>query len=108
VIEVQSFSQRFVTEPAKTNEEANRRNTLRLTSGFVWYGGEQLATIEPDGLYNLSTKQKFAAPGDDGTPCYLDDQPLLLRFEPVNGGARISSDNHPDAVAKFKRLATAS
>ena len=105
MIEVQSFGQRFVTEPAKTNAEAHRRNMLRVTSGFVWYGSEQLAVIEADGLYNLETKQKFASPGEDGTPCYLDGQPLSLRFELVNGGARIGADNHPNAIATFKRLA---
>jgi hypothetical protein len=29
-----------------------------------------------------------------------------LRSQRVNGGVRISSDSHPDAVAKFKKLAS--
>lgn len=108
VIEVQSFGQRFVLEPAASNAEANRRNVLRVTSGFVWQGGEQLAAIGADGLYGLRTKQRFAAPGEDGKPSYLDGQSLYLRFELVNGGVRISGDSHPDAIAKFKRHASGS
>jgi hypothetical protein len=108
VIQVQSFGQRFVSDPAATNSEGNHRNVLHVTSGFVWHSGEQLAAIEADGLYNLRTKQRFVTPGEDGRPCYLDGQSLYLRFELVNGGVRISADSHPDAVAKFKKLADAS
>lgn len=110
MIEVQGDGgQRTVSVvPARTNAEANRQKFLRVTSGYIWHGTDRLASIEADGLYSLTTKQKFIATSEDGKPCYLDGQSLYLRFELVNGGARISSDSHPDAVARFKKLAAGS
>jgi hypothetical protein len=106
MIEVQSDGiQMVVSTVAATNEAANRRNTLIVTSGHIWHSGDQLASIESDGLYGLKTKQKFVTTGKDGKLCYLDGQSLYLRFEPVTGGVRIGGDNHPDAIAKFKMLA---
>jgi hypothetical protein len=104
VIEVEADGfQRFVLSgPTATN--AIRREVLHVASGYVWCGGDWLAFVEADGLYGLSTKHKFVATDESWKPSYLDGPPLYLRFERVNGGIRIGSDNHP-AIAKFKRLA---
>lgn len=97
--------QYLVSEPVATNAEANRRNVHRVTSGYVWHGADKLASIEADGLYSLTTSQKFVATSEDGKPCYLDGQSLYLRFELVNGGARITGEQQSDAVTGFKKLA---
>jgi hypothetical protein len=93
--------------PAATAAEAMGRKARDVTSGHIWHGTDQVASIENGALYGVQTKQKFATTGDDDDreACYLDGQPLDLIFETVNGGVRISATSRPDAIARFRKLA---
>lgn len=93
------------SQPARTTEEASRRNARVVASGFIWAGGDQIAWIESGDVFSVATKQKFATLDEDGNLYSADGQSLNLRLEAVNGGGRVGADSHPHAIAKFRSLA---
>jgi hypothetical protein len=96
------------SQPARTAEEANRRNAHVATSGFVWAGKDQIGWIENGDVFSVATKLKFAKLDQDGNLYSPDGQSLNLRLETVNGGGRIGAESHPRAIARFRNLADGS
>lgn len=97
------------TQLARTNEEANRRNNVAVRSGFIWDdGGEQIGWIESGKVFSAATRLQFATLDENGNLYSLDDQPLNLHLETVNGGARIGAESRSSAIARLKELAAGS
>jgi hypothetical protein len=93
------------TQPARTAEEANRRNALVVTSGSIWVGTDEIGWIENGNVFSVATKLKFATLDDNGDLYSVDGESLNLHLETVNGGGRIAAGSHPHAIARFRKLA---
>jgi hypothetical protein len=103
------MQQQVYSEPARTAEEANRRNAPVVRSGFIWDGdGDQIGWIENGRVFSVATKLQFATLDENGTLYSPDGQPLNLHLETVNGGGRIGAESHSGAIARFKKLAAGS
>jgi hypothetical protein len=100
-----TFQRQVYTQPARTAEEANRRNGHVVTSGFIWDGQDKIGWIENGDVFSVATKEKFATLDENGNLYTLDGQSLNLRLETVNGGGRIGAESHSDAIARFRNLA---
>ncbi len=116
------------SQTARTAEEANRRNAHVVTNGSIWVGNDEIGWIENGNVFSLATElefatrdesgnlhsrdnrllRKFATLDENGTLYSLDGQSLNLRIETVNGGGRIGAESHPDAIARFRNLASGS
>lgn len=93
-------------QPAKTDDEANRRNAPPLiTTGLLWIGNRKIGRIDRGEVFNLATNAKLATLDQNNELYSLDGQSLNLSLETVNGGGRLKPDSHPRAVAEFKKLA---
>ncbi len=95
-------------QPARSAEEANRRNAHVVTSGHIWIGKDQIGWIENGNVFSVSTKQKFATLDESGNLYSSDGQPLNLHLETVNGGGRIGVESNSSAAARFRKLAEGS
>lgn len=94
------------SEPARTAEEANRRNAHVVRSGFIWDdGGDQIGWIENGKVFSVATKLQFAMLDENGNLYSPEGQPLNQHLETVNGGGRIGAESHSSAIARFKTLA---
>lgn len=102
------FQQKVYTQPAHTAEEASRRNVHVVPKGFIWAGQDQIGWIENGDVFSVLTKEKFATLDENGHLHALDGQSLYLHVETVNGGGRIATESHPDAIARFRNLASGS
>ena len=87
--------------PARNAEEANRRNASVVRSGFIWAGPDQIAWIDNGDVFSVGTKKKFAVLDENWNLYSVDGQSLNLHLETVNGGGRIGTETHPDALAKI-------
>jgi hypothetical protein len=92
-------------QPARSSEEANRRNLHVVTSGYIWAGKDQIGWIKDGHVFSVATQLKFATLDDNGNLYSLDGQSLNLHLETVNGGGRIGSESDSHAVERFKSLA---
>jgi len=102
------FQRQVYDRPARTTEEANRRNTRVLRSGFIWVGKDQIGWIENGNVFSVATKLKFATLDENGNLYSPDGEPLNLRLETVNGGGRIVAESHSSAIARFRKPADGS
>jgi hypothetical protein len=121
-----NFQRQVYDQPARTAEEANRRNAHVVRNGAIWVGEDQIGWIENGDVFSVATEpkfatrdengnlhsrddrllRKFATLDENGNLYSLDDQSLNLHLETVNGGGRIGAESHSGAIAKFRNLAS--
>jgi hypothetical protein len=100
-----SMQRQVYDQPARTADEGNPRSTHVVTSGHIWAGEDQIGWIKNGDVFSVATKLKIATLDESGNLYSLDDQPLNLHLETVNGGGRIRAESDFDAIARFRKLA---
>ena len=78
-----TFQRQVYSQPARTAEEANRRNTPVVTSGLIWDGGDQIGWIENGKVFSVATKLQFATLDEHGN---LYSVPIRLTPTPTTSG----------------------